>query len=529
MNIEYKDFESQSVQKVKEANKIKFKQSSFSVIYNTFKDFVKRKIVNIVDKKLEKAKNDLENYEFKRGDDLVNSYGITNKDQIIYKKTKAIEKMKKILNFLERDNYNNISSGAEEDRPLRIRTDMEKGVKYNVTSIEKSDGNNNELNDTKKVIEEETAKVNEKIDNIKAAAPEEEKEQENFENITVEDTKKSVDKSFEEEAKDATPVTTENIQESIEEKIEAEAKDVTPVTAENIQESIEEKIEEEAKDANTITAEDIKESIEEKIDEEAIAYEDVEKIAKEEFNVEPEKAAEVTPITNIERREIGGINALPQEDTEDINKGIFNTEEENKEETVTTEEENREVPVVAPDREEEFIKANEEFKEAEEVYEKIMNETVSEEEATKEVEESDEKISEETPVENEKKEIPEEENIGFDFSDASIEDMKKAAEVTTSQKDLTAMMLKIKMLKKEEERTKEQIKKAKEEAALKEVKYQETYKMFDDYCNELEAKCNKNLEEKEAIINKSKEKDDAINKMLSAMGTPEENNSKKKK
>ena len=85
------------------------------------------------------------------------------------------------------------------------------------------------------------------------------------------------------------------------------------------------------------------------------------------------------------------------------------------------------------------------------------------------------------------------------------------------------------MLKKEEERTKKQIEKAREEEAAKEAKLQETYKMFDDYCNALEAKCNKNLEEKEAIINKSREKDAVINKMLSAMDMNEDNNTKKKK
>ena len=508
-NIEYKDFEDQTVQRVNEARKIKFKQSSFSVIYNTFKDFIKRKLVNIVDSKLEKAKNDLVNVEFKRGDNLVNYDGTTNKEKIITKKAKAIDRLDKILKFLERGNYKNLSSTSieEDSRPLRIKNEMEKALRSNIGSVEKvpeeqkdnlMDSINNELNDTKKVIEEETAKVNEKIEKVKADAPEQ--EQENFENITVEDVRESVEKSFEEEAKDATHISTEDIKEAVEDQFKEEQPQEEPVEKQD-----------------------------------AITYEDVEKIANEQFTAEPEKVTEVTPITNIEKREIGGINALPQEETEDINKGIFNTEEEKKEEPVTTEEEIREVPVVAPEREEDFVKANEEFKEAEEIYDKIMNGTESEEEVTKEVEESDEKIYEETSEttveekDDKKKEIPDEENIGFDFSDASIDDMKKAAEVTTSQKDLTAMMLKIKMLKKEEERTKEQIKKAQEEAAAKEAKFQETYKMFDDYCNELEAKCNKNLEEKEAIVNRSKEKDEAINKMLSAMDITEESNSKKKK
>ena len=101
-NIEYKDFEETTVRKEQEDRKIKFKQSSFSVIYNTFKDFLKRKLVNFVDKKLEKAKQDLVNVEFKRGDNLVNYDGTTNKEKILKKKTESIDRLTKILNFLER-------------------------------------------------------------------------------------------------------------------------------------------------------------------------------------------------------------------------------------------------------------------------------------------------------------------------------------------------------------------------------------------------------------------------------------------
>ena len=105
MNIEIKDFENDSYKRENESRKIKFKQSSFSVIYNTFKDFIKRKLVNLVDKKLEKAKQDLVNVEFKRGDYLVNYDGTTNKEKILTKKTESIDRLSKILNFLERGNY----------------------------------------------------------------------------------------------------------------------------------------------------------------------------------------------------------------------------------------------------------------------------------------------------------------------------------------------------------------------------------------------------------------------------------------
>lgn len=516
MNIEIKDFENESFQKTRESRKIKFKQSSFSVIYNTFKDFIKRKLVNIVDKKLGKAKQDLVNVEFKRGDNLVNYDGTTNKEKILTKKTESIDRLSKILNFLERGNYKRVPAPGEEDsRPLRLRRVMEDGLRANVGNVERIDESqkaevmekiNEVMDDTKKTIEEETKILNDKIGDIQENLPENENVEENFENIRIEDVRDQVEESFNQE-KNEQVASTDDIKEAIEEQFNTEEKKEEPV--------------------------------EEK--EEAIAFTDVKDIVNEKFEAAEEKAADVTPITNIEKREIGGIQGLPTNITDDINKDTFNSEEkEVKEEKIEEKEEAIRVePVIVPDREEESNeKVDEEFKEAEETYNKIINGTEDEKEATEEVEKNDEEIYEEASeiseekeekVEEKKKEISEEENIGFDFSDASFNDIKKAAEVTTSQKDLTAMMDKIKMLKKEEERTKKQIEKAREEEAAKEAKLQETYKMFDDYCNALEAKCNKNLEEKEAIINKSREKDAVINKMLSAMDMNEDNNTKKKK
>lgn len=517
MNIEIKDFENDSYKREKESRKIKFKQSSFSVIYNTFKDFIKRKLVNLVDKKLEKAKQDLVNVEFKRGDNLVNYDGTTNKEKILTKKTESIDRLSKILNFLERGNYKRVPAPGEEDnRPLRLRRVMEDGLRANVGNVERIDENKKEevmekinevMDDTKKTIEEETKILNDKIGDIQENLPENENVEENFENIRIEDVREQVEESFNQE-KNEQVASTDDIKEAIEEQFNTE---------ENKEETVEENEEEK---------------------EEAIAFTDVKDIVNEEFETAEENIVGVTPITNIEKREIGVIQGLPTNNTDDINKDTFNAEkEENKEEKVEEKDEPIRVePVIVPDREEDSNeKENEEFKEAEETYNKIINGTEDEKVTTEEVEKTDEEIYEETSeipeekVSEEKKEIPEEENIGFDFSDASINDIKKAAEVTTSQKDLAAMMDKIRMLKKEEERTQKQIEKAREEEAAKEAKLQETYKMFDDYCNALEAKCNKNLEEKEAIINKSREKDDVINKMLSAMDMNEDNNTKKKK
>ena len=504
MNIEIKDFENESFQKTRESRKIKFKQSSFSVIYNTFKDFIKRKLVNIVDKKLEKAKQDLVNVEFKRGDNLVNYDGTTNKEKILTKKTESIDRLSKILNFLERGNYKRVPAPGEEDsRPLRLRRVMEDGLRANVGNVERIDESqkaevmekiNEVMDDTKKTIEEETKILNDKISDIQENLPENENVEENFENIRIEDVRDQVEESFNQE-KNEQVASTDDIKEAIEEQFNTEEKKEEPV--------------------------------EEK--EEAIAFTDVKDIVNEKFEAAEEKAADVTPITNIEKREIGGIQGLPTNITDDINKDTFNSEEkevkEEKEEAIRVE------PVIVPDREEESNeKVDEEFKEAEETYNKIINGTEDEKEATEEVEKNDEEIYEEASeiseekeekVEEKKKEIPEEENIGFDFSDAQIN-----GHVPDPK---TAMMDKIRMLKKEEERTKKQIEKAREEEAAKEAKLQETYKMFDDYCNALEAKCNKNLEEKEAIINKSREKDAVINKMLSAMDMNEDNNTKKKK
>lgn len=518
MNIEIKDFEEETYQQQRESRKIKFKQSSFSVIYNTFKDFIKRKLVNFADKKLEKAKQDLVNVEFKRGDNLVNYDGTTNKENILKKKTEAIDRWTKIINFLERGNYKRVPAPGEEDsRPLRLRKIMEDGLRKNVGSVEKIDENQKEevmnqindvVNDTKKTIEEETKILNNKIGDIKENLPEEENVEENFENITVEDVREQVEESFKNETNEATEISTEDV------------KDVVEDNFKNDQEQqVEEKVEEEK----------------------PITYEDVSDLVNESFEPVEEDVKDITPITNIEKREIGAIKGL-----ETTNDDIFGKEEIKEEPVEEKEEAIREVPVVVPDRdEEELIKANEEFKEAEEVYNKIINETEDEKETTEKVKETDEKIYEEAseipednkeeikeePVEEkeEKKEIPEEENIGFDFSDASINDIKKAAEISNSPKDLAAMMDKIRLLRKEEERINKEIEQAKEEEAAKEEKLQETYKMFDDYCNALEAKCNKDLEEKEAIINKSKEKDDVINKMLSAMEMTAENSTKKKK
>lgn len=512
-NIEYKDFEETTVRKEQEARKIKFKQSSFSVIYNTFKDFLKRKLVNFVDKKLEKAKQDLVNVEFKRGDNLVNYDGTTNKEKILKKKTESIDRLTKILNFLERGNYKRIPAPGEEDsRPLRLRKIMEDGLRANVGNVEKIDESQKEevmekinevMDDTKKTIEEETTILNNKIESIKENTPEEEPVQENFKNITVEDLRKTVENSFKNETNKENEMSTEDVKDVVEESFTENEEKEKPVS-----------------------------------------YEDVGDLVNESFVPEEEKVAEVTPITNIEKRELGGIKGLTIEKTENINDDIFNKEEKIEEPVVEEKEEAlREEPIVVPDRDEDVaLKDKEEYKEAEEVYNKIINGIEEEKETTEKVEETDEKIYEEESTipeekveehvveeKEEKKEIPEDENIGFDFSEASIEDIKKAAETTTNQKDLTAMMLKIRMLKNEEENTKLQIEKAKEEAAAKEAKLQETYKLFDDYCNELEAKCNKNLQEKEAIINKSREKDEAINKMLSAMEMTDTNNSKKKK
>ena len=501
MNIEIKDFENDSYKRENESRKIKFKQSSFSVIYNTFKDFIKRKLVNLVDKKLEKAKQDLVNVEFKRGDYLVNYDGTTNKEKILTKKTESIDRLSKILNFLERGNYKRVPAPGEEDnRPLRLRRVMEDGLRANVGNVERIDENQKEevmekinevMDDTKKTIEEETKILNDKIGDIQENLPENENVEENFENIRIEDVREQVEESFNQEDNEQV-ASTDDIKEAIEEQFNTE---------ENKEETVEENEEEK---------------------EEAIAFADVKGCL--DFLPTEEKVAEVTPITNIEKREIGVIQGLPWDQP------VPEEKVEEKDEPIRVE------PVIVPDREEDSNeKENEEFKEAEETYNKIINGTEDEKVTTEEVEKTDEEIYEETSeipeekVSEEKKEIPEEENIGFDFSDASINDIKKAAEVTTSQKDLAAMMEKIRMLKKEEERTQKQIEKAREEEAAKEAKLQETYKMFDDYCNALEARCNKNLEEREAIINKSREKDDVINKMLSAMDMNEDNNTKKKK
>ena len=101
MNIEIKDFENDSYKREKESRKIKFKQSSFSVIYNTFKDFIKRKLVNLVDKKIEKATDYFEDYDYILGDFSYDKVRLKGYYDSTNKKANKINDYKDIDNYIE--------------------------------------------------------------------------------------------------------------------------------------------------------------------------------------------------------------------------------------------------------------------------------------------------------------------------------------------------------------------------------------------------------------------------------------------
>lgn len=552
-DIEVKDWfigeSSSQVSQVNKARKIRFRKSSFTAIYNTFKDFIRRNAINIVDEKLEKAKKDLVNVEVTRGDNVENHEGTTNKEKKIEKKAQAIVKLSNIINFLERKDYP--KAAAEDNRPLRLKKIMEEGLRKNLSGLEvipeEEKANveeqiNEVINSTQQSIDEETKILNEKIDSILVKEDSKE-ETENFKNISVEDVKDTVDSVFESEEK---------------------------------KEAVEENKEEVAEESKEINVEDVKNAVEETFEN------------NEEKKEEATEETIVTPIENIEKRNIGKITLPAATNEKDINSDIFNAEEaikveETKEETKTEEE--REMPVVVPTREEaknlenikeDIAKSQEAFNELsntsiddkekrdkltkeivelekeiaeksseltedelnalkEEVSEEAKEETVVEEnEETEVYTEEDQTTVEETKEEEkeESKEIPEEENIGFDFSDASLEDIKKAAENSNSKKDLEAMMNKInkiKMLQKEAEKTSLQRTKAIEEEASKEKELEEAYKRLDKYSDELEKKCNQYVEETNEIKNRVREKDEAINSMLKIIdGIDEKSTSKRK-
>ena len=201
-DIEVKDWfigeSSSQVSQVNKARKIRFRKSSFTAIYNTFKDFIRRNAINIVDKKLEKAKKNLVNVEVTRGDNVENYEGTTNKEKKIEKKAQAIVKLSNIINFLERKDYPKAT--AEDNRPLRLKKIMEEGLRKNLSGLEvipeEEKANieeqiNEVVNSTQKSIDEETKILNEKIDSILVKEDNKE-ETENFKNISVEDVPCSI-------------------------------------------------------------------------------------------------------------------------------------------------------------------------------------------------------------------------------------------------------------------------------------------------------------------------------------------------
>lgn len=538
-DIEVKDWKlgesSGQVSQVNKARKIRFRKSSFTVIYNTFKDFIRRNAINIVDKKLNDAKKDLVNMEVNRGDKIENYDGETNKEKKIENKVNAIIRLSNIINFLERKNYNKAikDTSIEDNRPLRLKKLMEKNLRENMNGLEvipeaEKENTMKEINDivnnTQKSIEEETKILNDKIGDIKV---EEDKniENENFNNITVEDVKEAVDSIFESEKNNDAVV------------------------------------EKDENKGDSVTFEDVKNVVDQKF-ENSSSEEKVENTPKV-----------LTPIENIQKINIGEIVLPKTSEEKNINDDIFNTEESTKVEVNVEEKENkRELPVVVPEREEKtpLEKVKEDMAESKEAYNELLNNTAindeeKRDELTKKIVELDDKIAKETSqlseediknlkeenveetTEEEKKEsqkenveetteedkeIPQEENIGFDFSDASLSDIKKAAENTTSKKDLASMMdkiNKIKMLQKEAEKTSLQRNKAIEENEAKEKEFKETCERLDRYSDELEKKCNQNLEETNAIKNKVREKDEAINSMLKIMEASSEKGTSKKK
>ncbi len=449
---------------------IKLRKVSFAMVGKKFDEIRLAQAQN----NLNKAKNNLVETQLTRSE-MRNGDG----DTILARRSKAVAKLEEkvtFLNTLEEPEENFVKA-----RAIKLASNMKDNLDLNMYGLFSILNNKKEeiFNDQPQIddVEEEQEKLNKKIENIQQATDDNKVENDNFENVTVEDAKQLIDNSFSQEK--------ENNDSSLSENIVAD-------------------------------------------------------IINNEFKESDNHTSTISPIESIMPKEVGKI--LP---VTGMNVDVFNRNEE-KEENIK--DENRIVPIVVPEKTDYLQKTKDDLKKLDNLYDDLDNTDENDKEkqtelhneiyeVESEIMENKDKLTEEEKInlensynyEEEYENEDSKEEMSFDYSDATVDDMKKAVDQVKSTKDLNAMLDKINMLKKEEEKTKERVDRAIAEEREKDRIYNETMNKMIEFSNALEDKCNKNLDEENQSINRRKQTEDAINSMLEAMKSENKNNSQKKK
>ncbi len=502
-NIELKEIDESILNQVKNPRKIKFKNVSFTNIGRKFDDFrVKR-----LEKKLAKEiKKELKS-EFTSGDLKKGLTDSSRAERILVRKSLAITRLEEKINFLKFGELP--SKAAAEYRAIKLKDKMMQNLRVNIyglysvpedkkEEVFKEVPETNE-SDTNKVIEEEINKLNDKMNQmetptdkeIKTSLENKAEESVNVDNLSVADIKQTVEGMFNEEKNN---LQTEDVQKAVEEGL------------------------------NQVHVEDYTE----------------------------EYVSPIKPIVPIKTRkipDIGLAKVSPNIPVKGLNDDIFSKDNAVEIEEPKTEA-TRDLPVVTPDREEMSLyeKTKNSINELNNLYDQLgevkMDDQKTRDELTqkvvklqdeiiknKELLSEEEKIAleqefSEEPKEESKEEVKE--DIGFDFSEASAKDIENAVEKVKNTSDLRAMAERIRILQNEDKIIQARVEQAKAEEEAKSKAYDETIKKLIQYGNELEAKCNKNIEKETELKNKAREKDAAINFMLQAMEKPTQGIEKKK-
>ncbi len=490
-NYQFVDLKDELVKEEKQARKIKFKNISFTNIGKKFDQFR----INRMEKKLVKAKQTaLDTQLFNR--DMKNDGKLA--ERILLNRTRAVAKLEAKINFLETGNY--ISPALIESRAIKLKDVMKKNLDKNVYGLfsipeDKKEyifenKNENVESEIEKTIREESEKLNNKIMSVQQEENTDlskENIEDNFENITIEEAKETVDKSFDQENKNISEEDIENV-------------------------------------INIDLSQD--QSKENNVDNNQITIGD--------------NSSPISPIEDVIIKEMPEIPlaTIKEDYLKGINDNIFGRNSINENVKNEIKDDSRDLPIVVPERENinYFEKTKEDLNKLEQLYQRLSDTSIEDKTAQNEIYSEIDNIENEIIEYKEKltdeelsqldatinteevmEEETEEENIGFDYSETTVADMEKAIEETKSTKELNAMLDRINMLKQEEARTQERVNKAKEEEEEKDRIFNETMTKFIEYGKSLTEKCNKNLEAENEIKNKAKEKEAAINSMLAAM------------
>lgn len=379
------------------SNLIRLKQSSFTEISKKWTNFR----INHLNKKLEKEQDKLNN--------IVNTTPIAKMEDKVMAKANKIAKLEEKIKILSRED---VPSNYVSNRAIKLKDAMMKEV-YGVSteayadSVEPADYGFTDFNDTGFGLAAAT-EVNLESEN-------EEKQDIDVEinPISREDIEDSVNEAF--ALKDnVEPVVVSEPVEETENEIKDEVIDNT------IQENV---VEEVTEDNSNDVVEEVSETPEESIDIPVTPIEIEEKVEIEEPSYRV-VSNEATPAK------------VDKFDSEGNYKTVSNIYDPMSDDDLAEARENIEY-----DKYEEKYSNNDE---------NIRDEIVVVEDRN---EKSDEKIEEYTAVESEK---PEEE-IHFDYSEATVKDIANAVNFTTSSSDLQAMMERVAELKRKQAESKERM------------------------------------------------------------------------